>query len=76
MRKDFRVYNKITKKTKESIYITFDESNPKLVEVEVIDYACIMWKSSLEHDEELNQEKNENQVIEEESVPVPTLNTP
>lgn len=47
LRKDFRVYNKRTKIIKESIYVTFDEYNPKTIKVKVIDYAGIFERTNL-----------------------------
>lgn len=43
--------------TEESFHVTFDESNPKPVEVKVVDYACIQEKKNLEENQEPNQEK-------------------
>lgn len=65
-----------TKAIKESIHVKFDKSNPKTIQVEVVDYAGIQEKTSTEDDQELNQAKNENQVIEEELVQDQTPDTP
>lgn len=40
--KKFRVYNKRTISKEEPNHVTFDETNPKLVEVEVVDYVGIL----------------------------------
>lgn len=45
--KTFKVFNKRTLTSEESIHVTFDESNTKLVEVEVVDCACILEKKNL-----------------------------
>ena len=51
----------------ESIHPTFNESNPKPLELQVIDYACILEKKNLEeNDQEQDQDRNENQVTDEE----------
>lgn len=47
----------------ESIYVTFDKSNPLFVEVEVIDYAGILKKKYLEYN---NQNKYQDKVQEED----------
>lgn len=56
------VLNKITLTIEESIHVIFYESNPKSIEVEIIDCASIMEKMSLEYkekneDHEINQDK-------------------
>lgn len=54
-RKDFRVYNKRTKTIEESFHVTFDESNPKTVEVEVINCAGILERAIMEDNQEPNK---------------------
>lgn len=62
--------------TEESNHVTQDESNPKPVEVKVIDCACILEKISQKDNEELDQEQNENQVTEEKLVQNQISSTP
>lgn len=56
--KAFRIFNKRTHTIKEFVLITFDESNPLSVEVEVVDYEGILEKTFPKDD---NQNKNQDQ---------------
>lgn len=58
--KVFKVCNKINLTTKESFHVTFDESNRKPLEVEVIDCASVLEKTNLEENQEPDQGQNEN----------------
>lgn len=49
--KDFRVFNIRTKTIEESIHVTFDETNPKTIEVKVVDCAGILENTVLEDDQ-------------------------
>lgn len=40
--------------------VTFDETSPKLVEVDIVDYACILEKTFL-HDEDQYQDHDKDQ---------------
>lgn len=66
--KTFRIYNRRNDTTEELLNVTFDESIPKHVEVEVVDCACILEKTSLKDNQESDREQNENQVTGEELV--------
>lgn len=73
--KTFRVFNKRTPTIKESINVTFNESNPLSVEVKVVDYASILKKTSLEdkdQDKNQNQEEDQGQT-EEENIDIQNL---
>lgn len=56
--KAFRVFNKTTVAIEESLHVTFDESNPSSIEVDVVDYEGILEKTSIEDDD---QEKDQGQ---------------
>lgn len=66
--KSFRVFNKRNLTTDESVHVTFDECNPKTLEVEVIDYAIILGKTNMEDGQHPDQGKNKNKVIGEKLV--------
>lgn len=67
MSKKFRVFNKITLIIEESIQVTFDETNPKELKLEVIGCASILEKTNQEeNDQEAKHGQSLNQVIYEE----------
>lgn len=71
--KAFKVFTKITLTIEESIHVNFDETIPKPLEVEIIDYADILEKINLEEkDQEVKQGQIQNQVLDQE--PVQDLN--
>lgn len=62
--KSCRLFNKRSLTREELFHFTFDESNLKFVEVEVVDCASILEKISIEDkeeykDQEINQEKDQ-----------------
>ena len=59
------------------VHITFDESNPKPLEVEVIDRAGILKKTNLkENKQETEQGQSYDRVVVEEHVQHQNMDTP
>lgn len=50
--KTFRIFNKRTLTIEESVHVTFDDSNPKSIEVKVVYCTGILEKKSLEDKEQ------------------------
>lgn len=69
-KKSYRSFNKRTLRMKELINVSFDEFNPLFVEVDVIDYACILERTSLEgddHSKDKDQIQEEGKILNEET---------
>lgn len=61
------------------IRVTFNETNPKTLEVEVIDCEGILEKINLEENDqeaEQSQSQSQNQIIDEESIRDQIIYTP
>lgn len=73
--KAFRVFNK-RNLIIESIQVTFDETNPKRLELKVITCACILKKTNLKENDQAEQDQSRNQVIDEEPIKDQNIDTP